>query len=55
VLVAAARGNARNQLALAQQLGVDRTVMTYLIDDLERAGYVERRPDPADRRSARSP
>jgi len=51
VLVAAARGNARNQLALAQQLGVDRTVMTYLIDDLERAGYVERRPDPADRRS----
>ena len=51
VLVAAARGNARNQLAMAQQLGVDRTVMTYLLDDLERAGFVERRPDPADRRS----
>ena len=51
VLVAAARGTARSQLALAQQLGVDRTVMTYLLDDLERAGFVERRPDPADRRS----
>jgi DNA-binding MarR family transcriptional regulator len=41
------------QLALAQHLGVDRTVMTYLIDDLERAGLVERRPDPADRRARR--
>ncbi|HEX4253094.1 MAG TPA: MarR family transcriptional regulator [Pseudonocardia sp.] len=51
VLVAAARGNARSQLAMAQQLGVDRTVMTYLLDDLERAGFVERRPDPNDRRS----
>nr|WP_239028899.1 MarR family winged helix-turn-helix transcriptional regulator [Pseudonocardia acidicola] len=51
VLAAAGRENARTQLALAQQLGVDRTVMTYLIDDLERAGLVERRPDPADRRA----
>ena len=34
------------QLALAQQLGIDRTVMTYLLDDLERAGLVERRPGP---------
>lgn len=25
--------------------------MTYLVDDLERAGLVERRPDPADRRA----
>jgi DNA-binding MarR family transcriptional regulator len=51
VLAAADRENARNQLALAQQLGVDRTVMTYLLDDLEGAGLVERRPDPADRRA----
>ncbi|GAA2831012.1 MarR family winged helix-turn-helix transcriptional regulator [Crossiella cryophila] len=51
VLSAAARGEAPSQIALAQQLGVDRTVMTYLLDDLERAGFVERRPDPADRRS----
>lgn len=53
VLTASQRGESSSQLALAQQLGVDRTVMTYLIDDLERAGLVERRPDPADRRTRR--
>jgi DNA-binding MarR family transcriptional regulator len=53
VLAAAARDQPRSQLALAQQLGVDRTVMTYLLDDLEKAGLVERRPDPADRRARR--
>jgi DNA-binding MarR family transcriptional regulator len=53
VLAAAAGGQPGTQLALAQQLGVDRTVMTYLRDDLERAGLVERRPDPADRRARR--
>jgi DNA-binding MarR family transcriptional regulator len=41
---------ARSQLALAQQLAVDKTAMTYLLDDLEGAGLVERRADPADRR-----
>ncbi len=51
VLSQTAKGPARNQLALAQHLGVDRTVMTYLLDDLVGAGLVERRPDPADRRS----
>jgi DNA-binding MarR family transcriptional regulator len=53
VLAASQRGEAASQLALAQQLGVDRTVMTYLLDDLERAGLVERKPDPADRRTRR--
>jgi DNA-binding MarR family transcriptional regulator len=53
VLSAVARGEQANQLALAQCLGVDRTVMTYLLDDLENAGLVERRPDPADRRARR--
>ncbi len=53
VLAAATRGEPGNQLALAQHLGVDRTVMTYLIDDLEAAGLVARRPDPADRRARR--
>lgn len=53
VLAAAGRGEASSQLALAQHLGVDRTVMTYLLDDLESAGLVERRPDPADRRARR--
>lgn len=42
-----------NQATLASGLGIDRTVMTYLVDDLERAGLVERRPDPADRRARR--
>jgi DNA-binding MarR family transcriptional regulator len=53
VLAAAAEGVVSSQLALAHYLGIDRTVMTYLIDDLEAAGLVERRPDPADRRARR--
>ncbi|MCW2669904.1 MAG: MarR family transcriptional regulator [Frankiales bacterium] len=52
-LSAAAHGTVGSQLALAQHLGVDRTVMTYLLDDLESAGLIERRPDPADRRARR--
>ena len=50
-LSGAAHCSARNQAELAKQLGVDRTVMVYLIDDLTKAGLVERIPDPADRRS----
>jgi DNA-binding MarR family transcriptional regulator len=53
VLAAATRGEPGSQLELAHHLGVDRTVMTYLLDDLERAGLIERRPDPADRRARR--
>ena len=53
VLAAATRGEPGSQLELAQHLGIDRTVMTYLLDDLERAGLIERRPDPADRRARR--
>jgi DNA-binding MarR family transcriptional regulator len=44
------RGQQPSQLALANRLGIDRTVMTYLIDDLVAAGLVERQPNPADRR-----
>jgi DNA-binding MarR family transcriptional regulator len=51
VLTAAAQGTIGTQLALANQLGVDRTVMTYLLDDLEAARLLERKPDPEDRRS----
>ncbi|GIJ12669.1 MarR family winged helix-turn-helix transcriptional regulator [Micromonospora andamanensis] len=51
VLTSADREPARNQGAIAEELGIDRTVLTYLIDDLERDGLVVRRPDPADRRS----
>jgi DNA-binding MarR family transcriptional regulator len=53
ILSAAAQGAVASQLALAQHLGVDRTVMTYLIDGLEAAKLIERRPDPADRRARR--
>jgi DNA-binding MarR family transcriptional regulator len=53
VLAAAVRGELASQLALAQHLGMDRTVMTYLLDDLEQGGLIERHPDPADRRARR--
>src|SRR5665213_3920692 len=53
VLAAAARSDVGSQLALAQHLGIDRTVMTYLLDDLEAAKLIERRPDPSDRRARR--
>src|ERR1700682_3347898 len=51
ILVAAIQHQADGQGGLAHRLRVDRRVMTYLIDDLEAAGLVERRADPADRRS----
>ena len=41
------------QAACAYQLGIDRTVFTYLVDDLEREKLVERTPDPNDRRARR--
>jgi DNA-binding MarR family transcriptional regulator len=50
-LSGAAHCSARNQAELAKQLNVDRTVMVYLVDDLAKAGLVERLSDPADRRS----
>ncbi|MDV3220981.1 MarR family winged helix-turn-helix transcriptional regulator [Intrasporangium sp.] len=50
VLAEVVHGDQPSQLALAAHLGIDRTVMTYLIDDLVEAGLVERRPNPADRR-----
>jgi len=49
-LAAVVRGDQPSQLALATHLGIDRTVMTYLIDDLVAAGLVERRLNPSDRR-----
>jgi DNA-binding MarR family transcriptional regulator len=51
ILTAAAGEPPRNQGAIAEDLGIDRTVLTYLIDDLERLDLVARHPDPADRRS----
>ncbi|MBO0686370.1 MAG: MarR family transcriptional regulator [Candidatus Dormibacteraeota bacterium] len=40
-----------SQRALGETIGVDRTTMVALVDDLERRGYVERHRDPEDRRA----
>jgi DNA-binding MarR family transcriptional regulator len=39
------------QLELAGQVGLDRTVMTYLLDGLEGLDLLSRRPNPKDRRA----
>lgn len=41
----------RTQLALAHELGLDKTTTTSLLDRLERDGLVVRRQDPKDRRA----
>jgi DNA-binding MarR family transcriptional regulator len=51
VLAEVVHGDQPTQLALAAHLGVDRTVMTYVIDDMAAAGLVERRQSPVDRRA----
>ncbi|MFG3289151.1 MarR family winged helix-turn-helix transcriptional regulator [Streptomyces sp. NPDC048179] len=51
VLVALAGGEPPTQLALAKQVSLDRTVMTYLLDSLEAQELISRRPDPRDRRA----
>lgn len=50
VLLAIAEEPPASQLDVANRMGVDRTTMVSLIDELEGKGLVERRPDPADRR-----
>jgi len=51
LLAAVVRDGTSNQGAIAQRIGIDRTMLTYLIDDLEKLDLVARRPDPQDRRS----
>ncbi|WP_326565525.1 MarR family winged helix-turn-helix transcriptional regulator [Amycolatopsis rhabdoformis] len=53
VLGAVVHADIPTQAALAAHLGIDRTVMTYLIDELVDAGLVERKPSPEDRRVRR--
>ncbi|MCU1678984.1 MAG: transcriptional regulator, MarR family [Frankiales bacterium] len=53
VLASVAHDCPISQLALAQLVGLDRTVVTYLLDDLAAAGLVERQAAPADRRARR--
>jgi DNA-binding MarR family transcriptional regulator len=48
-------GNSRppTQSALARHLGIDKTVMPYIVDALVERGLVERHVDPSDRRARR--
>ncbi len=40
----------RSQIAISEHMGLDRTHLVRLIDDLENKGYVSREKDPDDRR-----
>lgn len=40
-----------SQIAIAERVGLDKTTLTYLLDDLERGGLIKRTTDPNDRRS----
>jgi MarR family transcriptional regulator, transcriptional regulator for hemolysin len=53
VLSAVTHDTPPTQAALAARLGIDRTVMTYLLDELAGRGLVERHQDAADRRVRR--
>ncbi|MGV9676472.1 MarR family winged helix-turn-helix transcriptional regulator [Nocardia sp. NPDC003482] len=51
VLVALGRGTARGQGVLAEEIGADKTRIIPVLDELQARGWIERRPDPADRRA----
>ncbi|MGS0686280.1 MarR family winged helix-turn-helix transcriptional regulator [Nakamurella sp. GG22] len=53
ILATVAHDEPPTQASLAAHLGIDRTVLTYVIDDLVDAGVIERTVDPADRRVRR--
>ena len=40
----------QTQHEIAEYLGIDRTVLTYIIGDLVKAGLLERQPSPEDKR-----
>ena len=50
VLVALDRSSMRTQAALAAAIGADKTRIIRTLDELQDDGYIERRPDPDDRR-----
>jgi DNA-binding MarR family transcriptional regulator len=50
VLMAVSGEDAPSQLSLAQTLSTDRTQMTYLLDELQKEGLIERIPGETDRR-----
>ena len=53
VLAALAEFGPAAQADIGRRLGVDRSDMVAVLNDLERAGYVTRVPDPSDRRRNR--
>ena len=53
VLAYIARNEGSSQAALADMLEIEPITLVRLLDKLEAAGLVERRPDPSDRRVAR--
>ena len=50
ILASLADRGPATQAPLADRLGLDRSDLVSLLDDLEARGYVVRRPDPGDRR-----
>ena len=50
VLGALDRSPVRTQAALAEAIGADKTRIIGTLDELQRRGYIDRRPDPDDRR-----
>ncbi len=51
MLVRLAANQGQSQQAVAEMIGVNATRMVFLVDELEKLGLVERRRNPADRRS----
>src|SRR6516162_6992898 len=51
MLIRLAENDGRSQQAIAELMGVNPTRMVFLTDELEKLGLVERRRNPADRRS----
>jgi DNA-binding MarR family transcriptional regulator len=50
VLNALDQSPVRTQAALADAIGADKTRIIPTLDDLQQKGYIQRRPDPEDRR-----
>ncbi len=50
VLLALDRSPVRTQAALAGAIGADKTRIIPILDELQAQGYIERHPDPGDRR-----
>lgn len=53
ILTVAAHHKPATQSELARHLSIDRTVLPYILDELESAGLVERHVDAKDRRARR--